>query len=133
MAESTLIKKLSIKAGMRALVLNAPEGYLESIKELPEGVKIDQGADGEYDFVHLFVRNREELDHVVDQAVQAARYDAILWISYPKGSSGVETDLNRDKLWAALSGKGIRPVSQISIDEVWSAMRFRPSEAVGGN
>lgn len=63
--------------------------------------------------------------------LQAVEYDAVLWISYPKGSSGVDTDLNRDKLWSALSDRGIRPVTQVSIDKVWSGLRFRPSEEVG--
>ena len=43
----------------------------------------------------------------------------------------MKTDLNRDKLWKALAEKGIRPVTQVSIDEVWSAIRFRPPEEVG--
>ena len=82
-------------------------------------------------FAHLFVKDRAELDQFIDQVLQVIEYDALLWISYPKGGSGVETDLNRDKLWAAMTEKGIRPVTQVSIDKVWSAVRFRPPEAVG--
>jgi hypothetical protein len=130
--ESTLIKKLKLKTGMRALILNSPAVYIEMLGELPGGVIIDDRIDGIYDFVHLFVRSQEELDRFEDQAIRAVRDDGLLWISYPKGGSKVKTDLNRDKLWEALSGKVIRPVSMISIDEVWSAMRFRPIDAVGG-
>jgi hypothetical protein len=43
----------------------------------------------------------------------------------------VETDLSRDDFWELLTGAGLRPVTQISIDDTWSALRFRPSELVG--
>ena len=131
MAISALAKKLRLQSAQRALILNAPEGYLETLGEVPAGVTIEQKPTGEFDFAHLFAKDRKELERFIDRVLQAIQYDAILWISYPKGSSGVETDLNRDKLWKALSDRGIRPVTQVSIDEVWSAMRFRPPEQVG--
>ncbi len=131
MAISALAKKLRLQDVQCALVLNAPEGYLEALGELPKGLEIAQEASGQFGFAHLFVRNRDELEQFVDQVLQAVEYDAVLWISYPKGSSGVKTDLNRDELWRALADKGIRPVTQVSIEKVWSAMRFRPTAAVG--
>lgn len=131
MPTSPLAKKLRLQNVERALILNAPEGYLETLGEVPAGVTIQQKSTGKFDFVHLFAKDRKELERFIDRVLQAIQYDAILWISYPKGSSGVETDLNRDKLWKALSDKGIRPVTQVSIDEVWSAMRFRLPEQAG--
>ncbi|HZD56363.1 MAG TPA: hypothetical protein VE136_06560 [Anaerolineales bacterium] len=130
MAISALAKKLRLQNAQRALVLNAPAGYRDLLGELPEEVKIEQQPSGKFDFAHLFAKDRSELDKFIDQVLAAIEYDATLWISYPKGGSGVKTDLNRDKLWKALAHKGIRPVTQVSIDEVWSAMRFRPPEEV---
>ena len=46
-----------------------------------------------------------------------------MWVAYPKGN---RTDLNRDSLWPILGEFGMRPISQVAIDEVWSALRFRP-------
>jgi hypothetical protein len=115
----------------RALILNAPKGYLAFLGELPGEVEIATEPEGEFDFVHLFIKDSAELEAYFDHARQVSQYDGVFWISYPKGSSGVKTDLNRDKLWAVLLEKGIRPVTQVSIDEVWSAIRFRPKEAVG--
>ena len=131
MAESGLAKKLRIKTGQRTLLLNAPEGYIERLSALLEGVQIDQEAKGEYEFVHVFVVNSDELEELMPEALDAVIFDGLLWVSYPKGSSGVDTDLNRDILWEKLSSKGIRTVTQISIDKVWSAIRFRPTEQVG--
>ena len=131
MAVSALAKKLRLQSAQHALILNSPEGYLATLGELPAGVKIEQKPTGEFDFAHVFAKDRKELEQFIDRVLETIQYDATLWISYPKGSSGVETDLNRDKLWKALSKKGMRPVTQVSIDEVWSAMRFRPPEKVG--
>jgi hypothetical protein len=131
MAISALAKKLRLQDVERALIVNAPKGYSETLGDLPAAVDVEHEPEGRFDFAHLFVKDREELDHLVGPVLQAIEYDAILWISYPKGSSGLDTDLNRDKLKEALSDRGVRPVAQVSIDEIWSAMRFRPSEEVG--
>lgn len=126
-----LAKKLRLHTAQRALILNPPEGYRDALgqPEIPIHTNSETAAD--FDFVHLFIKNRAELDRMIDQALAAVTYDGLLWISYPKGSSGVETDINRDSLWEALKEKGIRPVMQVSIDSTWSALRFRPAEAVG--
>jgi hypothetical protein len=131
MVDSGLVKKLRIETDQRTLVLNAPEGYIEGLSALLEGVQIDQEAQGEYEFVQVFVVDSGELEELMPLALNAVSFDELLWVSYPKGSSGVETDLNRDILWEKLLSKGIRPVTQISIDKVWSAIRFRPAEQVG--
>jgi hypothetical protein len=55
----------------------------------------------------------------------------LFWISCPKGSSKVPTDLNRDVFLHALDHLGVRPVTQVSVDEIWSALRFRPFAEVG--
>ncbi|GFJ88613.1 hypothetical protein [Phytohabitans rumicis] len=58
--------------------------------------------------------------------LDAARADRLAWIAYPKAGQ-LGTDLNRDRLAATLAGRGVRPVRQVSIDPVWSALRFRPA------
>jgi hypothetical protein len=126
-----LIKKLRIKPGQRLLVLNAPDGYIESLADLPEGCDISLQAQGEYPFVHLFVRNSQDLEQWLPTASEAVEYDGLFWISYPKRSSKVETDLTRDVLWELMRATPYRPVTQISIDDVWSGLRFRPAERVG--
>jgi hypothetical protein len=131
MLDSGLAKKLRIKTDQRTLVLNAPEGYIVGLSALLEGVQIDQEAQGEYEFVQVFVVDSGELEELMPLALNAVIFDKLLWVSYPKGGSGVETDLNRDILWEKLLSKGIRPVTQISIDKVWSAIRFRPTEQIG--
>ncbi len=132
MAVSKLVKKLRMQPGQRVLILNAPEGYITSLGELPEGVVVSQAPEGKFDFVHLFVRDSGQLDELLPAAVESAEYDGLFWISYPKKSSKVETDLSRDLFWdLTAAGTSLRPVTQVSVDEVWSALRFRPAERVG--
>ena len=91
-----LLKKLRLQPGQRALILNAPAGYVEGLGELPEGITLTQAPDGEaFDFVHLFVKDSAQFATFGPLARQAIKYDGILWISYPKGSAKVKTDLSR--------------------------------------
>jgi hypothetical protein len=131
MSETSLVKKLGIRSGQRVLILNAPDGYVELLGELPNGVELSETRMGRFDFVHLFVKDSTELDAYRPAAMDALEYDGLLWISYPKRSSKVKTDLTRDVLWELMKGTGLRPVTQVSLDAVWSAMRFRPKEEVG--
>jgi hypothetical protein len=130
MTENAVIKKLQVKPGQRALFLNAPEGYVASLGRLPDGVALIDGPDGTLDFVQLFVRDSAELAHFVPAALAAIKLDGVLWIAYPKQSAKVKTDITRDRGWEPITARGLRPVTQIAIDETWSALRWRPIELV---
>ena len=130
MSKTPLANKLRIQPGQRILILNPPPGYLDGL-DLPEGVELAERPEGTLDFVHLFVKNTAELENLGPTAIKAVKYDGLLWISYPKQSSKVETDLTRDVGWEIMAEAGLRPVTQVSIDDVWSALRFRPVEQVG--
>jgi len=131
LAKALLVKKLRIQPGQRLLILNPPSGYIESLGDLPEGVEVSEKPEGKFDFVHLFVRDSTEFADLSPKAMDVVKYDGLLWISYPKRSSKVATDLTRDVMWDLVADTGLRPVTQVSIDEVWSALRFRPVEMVG--
>ncbi|MHB9094848.1 MAG: hypothetical protein ACYC21_09250 [Eubacteriales bacterium] len=124
MEDTALIKKLLIKPGFRGIVLNPPDGYLTRLGSLP----LKNELAGKFDFVHLFVKNKDEVQLMGPKAVEAVKQEGVLWVSYPKGSSKIKTDINRDKGWDSIKAMGFEGVSLISIDETWSAMRFRPSE-----
>lgn len=78
------------------------------------------------DVIVAFIRTRADLDTLAAPAIDAARRDKLAWIAYPKAGK-LGTDLNRDTLRELLVGRGIQPVRQVAIDEVWSALRFRPA------
>ena len=101
---------------------NAPEGFT---LDLPEGASLADSAVGA-DAVLVFVKDSSQLAIDAGPFIDAARRDALAYIAYPKAGQ-LCTDLNRDVIWKHLAAKeGLRGVRQISIDSVWSAMRFRP-------
>lgn len=125
-----LSKKLGLKPGMRALVVAAPSAYLKSLAPLPEGVVISEAMGGTHEFVQFFATRRSDIEKSAKKLLKSAVPGALVWITYPKKTSGVESDLSREEVWAAMEGTGWRPVSQIAIDDVWSALRFRLIEDV---
>ncbi|MBO9598447.1 MAG: YdeI/OmpD-associated family protein [Cohnella sp.] len=129
--DEALIKKLRLPADGKVAVIAPPEGFLESIGRPGADTTADKLAPGGYDFVQAFLTSAAEADRLAPVAIAAAKRDALLWLCYPKGTSKAKTDLNRDKGWDTVSSLGWEGVSLISIDETWSAMRFRPIGAGG--
>lgn len=125
MVDTGLNRKLGVKAGDRVAAVNAPEGYVARLGP-PADVTVSEDLDGRFEVVHLFARTRAEVDAFAPAAQAALEPGGRLWISYPKVSAGVDTDLRRDVFLDALTPLGLRPVTQISVDETWSALRFRP-------
>jgi hypothetical protein len=124
MTDEPLLRKLQVKSGRSLRLIAAPEDYIARITPLPDGSDLVSG--GIADVVQVFVRSAADVDAYAQDAMQAAGPAGVLWMTYPKKSSGVDSDMSRDEGWNALRDLGWRPVMQISIDEVWSALRFRP-------
>jgi hypothetical protein len=76
------------------------------------------------------VHNSAELSKRGDLATKATKPGGTLWVSWPKQSSHMQTDLDRDRLAAAMEAYGLRPVASVSINETWSALRFKPHAEV---
>jgi hypothetical protein len=108
-----LAQRLGFKPGMTVTVLNAPRGFTLDVATAAKG------GDGAL----VFVRNQAALERVVPKLERLA--SGTLWLAYPKTTSGVETDLTRDAGWAPLAALGLHPVTQVSVDAVWSALRVR--------
>jgi hypothetical protein len=123
MAESTLAKKLKLKPGLKAAVIHAPENYLD---ELIHDSDLSATLKGKFDWVQLFVRNKAELDALAPRAARALHPESILWISFPKGSSGIQTDLTRDQGWESVQQLGLKWINLVSVNETWSAFGMRP-------
>jgi hypothetical protein len=119
---ASVSKKLGIKPGMRVLVRDAPAGF--AIDELPAGAELV--SDGPAEIALLFVDSQRAIDEAALPAFGKLKPGGSFWVAYPKKSSGIKTDINRDTGWATLYRAGIEPVSQIAIDDTWSALRFRP-------
>jgi hypothetical protein len=118
-------KKLLIKSGHTVLLVQAPGDFRLATK----GADVATRGKGPFDAVLLFAENQKALGKHLPKAMQALAEDGVFWIAYPKTTSGVPTDLTRDKGWAAAEEAGLEGVSQVAIDATWSALRFRPAGA----
>jgi hypothetical protein len=129
MTAKSLAVKLKLKSGQQACIINMPDGYLQALAPFPEGIQFSYELDppnGRYDWIQLFVNNRAELDELAPQAIESLKPESLLWVSFPKGSSKIQTDLTRDKGWDILQQADLKWVNLISIDKTWSAFGLRP-------
>ncbi len=140
-ATTALAKKLRLTPETRLLVIGAPDEYTTALRQplaqfvvgyrLLTAAIVEAAAHGDvYDAIHLFVRSQAEAHGALRAAIAALRSGGALWVMWPKQSSGVVTDLTRDNLAALALAQGWGPVSNISIDEIWSALRLRPEAEV---
>jgi hypothetical protein len=117
-----LAGKLQLKPGQSVAVVNRPDGAsLDLGAEHPVGDDPDRA-----DAVIVFATDRAELDRLSERFVGPAKHDALTWVAYPKAGQ-LGTDLNRDVLAELVKARGVQPVRQVSLDDVWSALRLRPA------
>ena len=131
MTTRPLTERLNLTGQLRALIMNAPKGYRTLLGPLPPDITVNTKPSGRYDFVHLFVNNREELAALGPASINAVKPMAIFWISYPKKTAKTDTDISRDEGWEVVTDAGFETVAQVAIDDIWSALRFRPAAEVG--
>jgi hypothetical protein len=113
----SLAKKLNLKAGTKLRVLGKP-------KDVDLG-DVDVTSLANVRDVLVFVTRVADIERVGTPMVEAAKADRIAWAAYPKAGQ-LGTDLNRDILAKELQKRGAQPVRQVALDDVWSALRFRP-------
>ena len=119
-----LTKKLHLKPGMRFTVVNPPDGFTKTLGKPPAGVTQEKSFASGLDLVLLFSTSQDELTRQWPKALAALNTGGALWVSYPKKSSGVQTDLGMGE-WEATKGSDWNPVAMIGIDDTWSAVRFK--------
>ncbi len=114
--------KLQIKPGQRVAIVAAPADLVITLPSECEQVGDPEVADA----VIAFARSVTDVVSTGQPALEAARRDKLAWIAYPKARK-LGTDLNRDVLSESVASEGVQPVRQVAIDDVWSALRFRPA------
>lgn len=113
----SLKDKLGIKDGAAVCIVKAPAGYLASL-----GVK--NGRKGPYGFVQLFTRSISDLEKFFPVLKRRMQPDGMLWISWPKKSSGVASDLTENVIRDIGLKHGLVDVKVAAIDETWSGLKF---------
>jgi hypothetical protein len=120
--DAQIFKKMKVKPPCTAMVLHPPPDY-------PKDEDITWQDTGQVDFVHLFAESKNQFAERFPKAITACKDPSLLWVSYPKLKGKKIHDINRDSLWRLLLDAGYHPVSQIALDDDWSAVRVKPNEA----
>ena len=119
-----LVRKLGLRPGWRVAVLDGPDGVDDLLGELPPGLRLVRRLSGELDAVWIFVVTRRELERRLPGAIGRLPPDGTLWISWPKRTSGVPSDLTEQVLREVVLPTGWVDIKVAAIDETWSGLRF---------
>ncbi len=122
-----IIKKFKFKD--KGIVLNAPAPIENELVKLSFSTSLNKKAKSANTLV--FINNNKEYLGFLKNDLKNIEPDSVLWFAYPKGTSKIKTDINRDTIRVTGEEFGITTVTAISIDDTWSALRFRPIDKVG--
>jgi hypothetical protein len=119
-----LVQKLGIKPGFCVFVAGAPADYTTITGKLPAQVKIVPRLTAAIDMVHLFAADSAGLGNKLKAYRAAIKPDGMVWVSWPKKSSGVQTDLSDVVVRDTALSLGLVDVKVCAIDETWSGLKF---------
>jgi hypothetical protein len=127
----TVFEKLQLKEEKNLLVQGLPSSiekqfakisFSKSVTPLLKSRKID--------FALVFAINQNQLTNIMQDVLPAMHNDGKLWIAYPKATSKIVSDLNRQCTWNCLKSKGFDTVQETELDHVWTAVRFGKNGAL---
>ena len=124
-----ILKKMAYKYQDPLLILNAPTEFTNVIKDIEASVHTKESA--QYGFIIIFSDKIAEAKTLIERAFNHMTQDCVIWLCYPKMlSKKYKSEFNREKFWEFFLPYGYESVTQVSIDNDWSALRFKKSSKV---
>ncbi len=123
-SRTPLAKKLGIKDGFKLKIVNQPAYYFKLFQDLPVEIEIVTDTSTKKDFIHYFAKTTEALQNDIDQLHEEIVQNGIIWISWPKKSSKVETDLSGNIVRQIGLKSGLVDIKVCAVDEIWSGLKF---------
>ncbi len=122
---ASLARKLGIKSGFQILLINQPIHYFKLFADFPEDVTIIESPTKEtLDFIHIFCTTQVKFESKIPNLKALLKKNGMLWVSWPKGSSKIPTDLKRDFIREYILAIGLVDVKDAAIDQNWSGLKF---------
>lgn len=122
-SETPLVKKLGIKTGFNIAFVNAPVDFFDELT-LPKEVRVNSRSKSPLDFVLLFVNRESDLKKEFAQYAPRLAPAGMIWVAWPKKSSGVKTDLSFTNVQAIGLATGLVDIKICAVNEVWSGLKF---------
>jgi hypothetical protein len=123
-SKRTLVEKLGIKASDKITFINYPIKYEKLLGPLPKGVIIGLIGEGNFDMVQIFATEMEELQTIFPILKKNIKPAGMIWVSWPKGTAKLKTDLNENRIRELGLHHGVVDVKVIAVDETWSGLKF---------
>ena len=133
-SSTPLTKKLGIKEGSRIGLVNAPKGFQSELGKLPENAEFVARLKNSLDIILFFVLTQRELARDFSKLAKKIVANGMIWIAWPKKSSGVTTDLSFESVQRIGLDAGLVDVKICAVDDTWSGLKFvyrlkdRPSQ-----
>jgi hypothetical protein len=119
-----LVKKLGLKPATTVYIMNPPDEYFDWLHPLPEKTDVKKKLSGDLDFIHLFVKDRKSFQQAFVKAKTYLKDNGMMWISWPKKSSKIITDLDENVIRDFGLAEGLVDVKVCAVDEIWSGLKF---------
>jgi hypothetical protein len=120
----SVVQKLGIKPGFRIFVDGAPASYDEIVGELPADTTIASRLKAPLDMVHLFAMQAAALRKKLPACREAIAPDGMVWVSWPKKSSGVVADVTENVVRDTALSLGLVDIKVCAIDDTWSGLKL---------
>ncbi len=124
-SSTDLIKKLGIKPDYCITVINPPDSFEDRLSDLPESVRVENFLEEvEFDMIHFFTQDRAELEQQFEYLKNCLNPNGMLWISWPKQASKIESNLDENQIREVGLAGGLVDVKVCAIDNDWSGLKF---------
>ena len=119
-----LAKKLGIKSPVKLLTVNAPQEYKSWLGDLPEGASLVTKARKPIEAAHVFTTESAFLDATLSKLRNELKQDGFIWVSWPKKTSKVPTDITEDIIREIALPLGFVDIKVCAVSEVWSGLKL---------
>ncbi|MDB5138755.1 MAG: hypothetical protein JWR12_671 [Mucilaginibacter sp.] len=119
-----LAKKLGIKPGFNIKLVNAPEHYFNLFTDLPEDLNVNTDTTVKNDFIHFFTKREEEFISLLPELKNQIKPNGIIWVSWPKKSSKVITDITENTIRNYAIKTGLVDIKVCAVDEIWAGLKL---------
>ncbi|WP_455222828.1 DUF3052 family protein [Kaarinaea lacus] len=123
-SQTPLVKKLGLKEGNQFYVSGSPVDYTALLGSLPDHAVEKSRLGKNLDFIHYFTKSQKDLEAFIPKALNSIKRDGMIWISWPKKSSKISSDINEDTIRAVALPTGLVDVKVCAIDDIWSGLKL---------
>jgi hypothetical protein len=123
-SQTPLVKKLGLRPGLRLQVIGVPLDYAALVEDIPSGLQWVGDEETGLDFIHLFTSSQAGLEEALPRLVPRLAKTGVLWISWPKKSSGQASDIDENIIRKIGLMNGMVDVKVCAVNEQWSGLKF---------